>query len=62
MSIADMLDRGNKVIFERDRNGVNASRVVTSTGATIPISERKRTFEISMHLGKSHSHFQRQGR
>ena len=50
MAIADMLDKGNKVIFERDAQGKGMSRVIAKDGGVVPIVERKRTFEIHMKV------------
>ena len=50
MAVSDMLDKGCKVIFERDQNGANISRVIAKNGSHIPMYERKKTFEIHMRL------------
>ena len=50
MAISDMLDRGQKVIFERDAHGRNISGIYEKNGTKIPIDEKKRTFEVRMNL------------
>jgi len=51
MAIADMLDQGHRIVFDRDDCGQNVSVIVNKkTGKKLPIKERNRTFEIEMRL------------
>ena len=51
MAIADMLDQGHRIFFDRDDCGQNVSVIVNkNTGKKLPIKERNRTFEIEMRL------------
>ena len=51
MSIADLLDAGHRVVFDRGRNGENASYCEhKGSNIKIPVKERQRTFELEMQL------------
>ena len=50
MSIADMLDAGHRVVFDR-KDGTNVSYAeYKATGQKIPVKEHRRTFELTMNL------------
>ena len=62
MAIADLLDRGQKVVLERDASGRNVSGIYDKNGTKIPINERRRTFEVSMTIGQQPASYGGPGR